>query len=153
MNKALTIDIDTAAIENADRRLSEPRDFVVNAISDYSNGLTIGFKDGVVWLFEQASKIHPVHGLRKIPDWILVKDLSCKVQDLERELEATRKELEESKVINGDKLHKASIEIQREKMYGKLQAEAQKERRRATQLSKEVVELRLKLNKLNEEII
>ena len=147
-SKVLTIDIDTAAVENADRRLAEPRDFVVNAIADYENGLTTGFKDGVEWLLEQASKTHPAHGLRKIPDWILIKDLSRKVQDLERELNATRKELDESKVVNGDKLHKASIEIQREKMYGKLQAEVQKERRRATQLNKQVVELRLKL--LNE---
>lgn len=153
MNEGLTIDIGVAAAENAERRLNEAQGFVVNAIADYNNGLTTGFKDGVEWLFEQASKTHPVYGLRKIPDWILVKDLSSKVQDLERELEATRKELEESKVINGDKLHKASIEIQREKMYGKLQAEVQKERRRATQLSKEVVELRLKLNRLEEGLI
>ena len=152
-SKVLTIDIDTAAVENADRRLAEPRDFVVNAIADYDNGLTTGFKDGVEWLLEQASKTHPAHGLRKIPDWILVKDLSRKVQDSERELEATRKELDESMVVNGEKLHKASIEIQREKMYGKLQAEVQKERRRATQLNKEVVELRLKLNKLEEGVI
>lgn len=152
-SKVLTIDIDTASVENADRRLAEPRNFVVNAIADYDNGLTTGFKDGVEWLLEQASKTHPVHGLRKIPDWILVKDLSRKVQDLERELEATRKELYESKVVNGEKLHKASIEIQREKMYGKLQAGVQKERRRATQLSKEVVELRLKLNRLEERLI
>ena len=147
-SKVLTIDIDTAAVENADRRLTEPRDFVVNAIADYENGLTTGFKDGVEWLLEQASKTHPAHGLRKIPDWILIKDLSRKVQDLERELNTTRKELSESMVINGEKLRKASIEIQREKMYGKLQAEVQKERRRATQLNKQVVELRLKL--LNE---
>lgn len=153
MNEGLTIDIGVAAAENAKRRLNGAQGFAVNAIADYNNGLTTGFKDGVEWLFEQASKTHPVYGLRKIPDWILVKDLSSKVQDLERELEATRKELEESKVINGDKLHKASIEIQREKMYGKLQAEVQKERRRATQLSKEVVELRLKLNRLDEVLI
>jgi hypothetical protein len=152
-SKVLTIDIDTAAVENADRRLTEPRDFVVNAIADYENGLTTGFKDGVEWLLEQASKTHPAHGLRKIPDWILIKDLSRKVQDLERELNATRKELDESKVVNGDKLHKASIEIQREKMYGKLQAEVQKERRRATQLNKQVVELRLKLNMLEDGVI
>lgn len=152
-SKVLTIDINTAAVENADRRLTEPRDFVVNAIADFENGLTTGFKDGVEWLLEQASKTHPAHGLRKIPDWILVKDLSRKVQVLEQELEATRKELEESKVVNGDKLHKASIEIQREKMYGKLQAEVQKERRRATQLSKEIIELRLKLNRLEEGVI
>jgi hypothetical protein len=153
MNEVLTIDIGVAAVENAERRLNETQGFVVNAIADYDNGLTTGFKDGVEWLLEQASKTHPAHGLRKIPDWILIKDLSRKVQDLERELEATRKELEESKVVNGDKLHKASIEIQREKMYGKLQAEVQKERRRATRLSKEVVELKLKLNMLEEGVI
>ena len=147
-SKVLTIDIDTAAVENADRRLAEPRDFVVNAIADFENGLTTGFKDGVEWLLEQVSKTHSAHGLRKIPDWILIKELSRKVQDLERELNTTRKELSESMVINGEKLRKASIEIQREKMYGKLQAEVQKERRRATQLNKQVVELRLKL--LNE---
>lgn len=152
-SKVAIIDIDTAAVENADKRLNEPRDFVVNAIADYDNGLTTGFKDGVEWLLQQVQKAHPAHGLRKIPDWILVKELSLKVQDLERELEATRKELEESKVVNGEKLHKASIEIQREKMYGKLQAKMQKERRRATQLNKEVVELRLELNKLKEEVI
>lgn len=152
-SKVTTIDIDTVAVENADRRLAEPRDFVVNAIADYDNGLTTGFKDGVEWLLQQASKAHPAHGLRKIPDWILVKELSLKVQDLERELEATRKELEESKVVNGEKLRKASIEIQREKMYGKLQAKMQKERRRATQFNKEVVELRLELNKLKEGVL
>lgn len=153
MNKVLTIDIDTAAIENADRRLAEPRDFVVNAIADFENGLTTGFKDGVEWLLQKASKIQPVHGLQKIPDWILVKELSRKVQDLEQDLHATRKELEESKIVNGEKLHKASIEIQREKMYGKLQAKAQKEQRRATQLTKEVVELQLELNRLKEGLI
>ena len=79
--------------------------------------------------------------------------IQCEVQDLEQELHATRKELEESKVVNGEKLHKASIEIQREKMYGKLQAKAQKEKRRAAQLTKEVVELRLELNRLKEEVI
>lgn len=152
-SKVTTIDIDTAAVENADKRLSEPRDFVVNAIADYGNGLTTGFKDGVEWILKQASKTHPAHGLRKIPDWILVKELSLKVQNLERELDVTRKELEESTVVNGEKLRKASIEIQREKMYGKLQAKAVKERRRATQLNKEVVELRLALNKLKEGVI
>lgn len=151
MKKVSTIDITVAAVENAERRLNEPRDFVVNAIADYDNGLTTGFKDGVEWLFQQVSKTHSAHGLRKIPDWILIKDLSRKVQDLERELEATRKELDESMVVNGEKLRKASIEIQREKMYGKLQAKMQKERRRATQLTKEVVELRLELNRLKEE--
>ena len=152
-SKVTTIDIGTAAVENADKRLNEPRDFVVNAIADYDNGLTTGFKDGVEWLLEQLSKARPAHGLRKIPDWILVKELSLKVQDLERELEATHKELEESKVVNGEKLRKASIEIQREKMYGKLQAKMQKETRRATQLTKEVVELRLELNRLKEGVI
>jgi hypothetical protein len=39
-------DIQTASIENADKRLEEPRDFAVNAIADYDNGLTTGFKDG-----------------------------------------------------------------------------------------------------------
>lgn len=38
-------------------------------------------------------------------------------------------------------------------MYGKLQAKMQKERRRATQLTKEVVELRLKLNRLEDGVI
>ena len=75
------------------------------------------------------------------------------MQYLERELNTTRKELDESMVVNGEKLHKASIEIQREKMYGKLQAEVQKERRRAKQLSNEVVELRLALNRLKEGVI
>lgn len=152
-SKVLTIDIGTAAVENADRRLAELRDFAVNAIEDYENGLTTGFKDGVEWLFQQASKTHSTHGLRKIPDWILIKELSRKVQYLERELNATRKELDESMVVNGEKLHKASIEIQREKMYGKLQAEVQKERRRAKQLSNEVIELRLALNRLKEGVI
>lgn len=152
-SKVATIDIGTAAVENADKRLNEPRDFVVNAIADYDNGLTTGFKDGVEWLLQQVSKAHPAHGLRKIHDWILVKELSLKVQDLELELEATRKELEESKVVNGEKLRKASIEIQREKMYGKLQAKMQKETRRATQLTKEVVELRLELNRLKDGVI
>lgn len=150
MNKVSTIDIGVAAVENAERRLNEPRDFVVNAIADYDNGLTTGFKDGVEWLLQQVYKTHSAHGLQKIPDWILVNELSRKVQDLEQELYATRKELEESKIVNGEKLHKASIEIQREKMYSKLQDKVQKEQRRATQLTKEVVELRLELNRLKE---
>lgn len=153
MNKALTIDIGVAAVENAERRLSETRNFVVNSIADYDKGLITGFKDGVEWLLQQVSKIHSAHGLQKIPDWILIKELSRKVQDLEQELHTTRKELEESKIVNGEKLHKASIDIQREKMYSKLQAKAQKEQRRATQLTKEVVELRLELNRLKEGVI
>ena len=47
-------DIQTASVENADRRLVEPRDFVVNAIADYENGLTTGFKDGAEWMLKKA---------------------------------------------------------------------------------------------------
>lgn len=47
-------DIQTASVENADRRLAEPRDFVVNAIADYENGLTTGFKDGAEWMRKKA---------------------------------------------------------------------------------------------------
>lgn len=47
-------DIQTASIENADKRLAEPRDFVVNAIADYDNGLTTGFKDGAEWMLQKA---------------------------------------------------------------------------------------------------
>lgn len=48
-------DIQTASVENADRRLAEPRDFAVNAIADYENGLTTGFKDGAEWMRKKAS--------------------------------------------------------------------------------------------------
>lgn len=47
-------DIQTASIENADKRLAEPRDFAVNAIADYENGLTTGFKDGAEWMIQKA---------------------------------------------------------------------------------------------------
>lgn len=47
-------DIQTASVENADKRLAEPRDFVVNAIADYENGLTTGFKDGAEWMRKKA---------------------------------------------------------------------------------------------------
>lgn len=47
-------DIQTASVENADRRLAEPRNFVVNAIADYDNGLTTGFKDGAEWMRKKA---------------------------------------------------------------------------------------------------
>lgn len=47
-------DIQTASVENADRRLAEPRDFVVNAIADYENGLVTGFKDGAEWMRKKA---------------------------------------------------------------------------------------------------
>lgn len=50
MYKSVTV----AAVENADRRLAEPRDFVVNAIADYENGLTTGFKDGAEWMRKKA---------------------------------------------------------------------------------------------------
>ena len=50
-------DILTASIENADRRLAEPRDFVVNAIADYENGLTTGFKDGAEWMRRKALSV------------------------------------------------------------------------------------------------
>lgn len=46
--------VNVAAVENADRRLAEPRDFVVNAIADYENGLTTGFKDGAEWMCKKA---------------------------------------------------------------------------------------------------
>lgn len=45
-------DIQTASVENADRRLAEPRDFVVNAIADYENGLTTGFKDSAEYILK-----------------------------------------------------------------------------------------------------
>lgn len=46
------IDINTAAIDNADKRLKEiPNlDFGIAAIADYDNGLTTGFKDGAHWV-------------------------------------------------------------------------------------------------------
>lgn len=47
-------DIQTASVENADRRLTEPHDFAVNAIADYENGLTTGFKDGAEWMSKKA---------------------------------------------------------------------------------------------------
>lgn len=47
-------DIQTASVENAGRRLAESRDFVVNAIADYENGLTTGFKDGAEWMCKKA---------------------------------------------------------------------------------------------------
>lgn len=50
-------DIQTASVENADRRLAEPRDFVVNAIADYENGLTTGFKDGAEWMCKKALRV------------------------------------------------------------------------------------------------
>lgn len=50
-------DIQTASIENADKRLAEPRDFVVNAIADYENGLTTGFKDGAEWMRKKALSV------------------------------------------------------------------------------------------------
>ena len=48
---------DVAAVENAERRLKEPRDFVVNAIADYDNGLTTGFKDGAQWMYEKSISV------------------------------------------------------------------------------------------------
>lgn len=50
-------DIQTASIENADKRLAEPQDFVVNAIADYENGLTTGFKDGAEWMLQKAMAV------------------------------------------------------------------------------------------------
>ena len=41
--------IQLESVENADRRLAEPRDFVVNAIADFDNGLTMGFTAGANW--------------------------------------------------------------------------------------------------------
>lgn len=48
--------VNVAAVENADKRLAEPRDFVVNAISDYENGLTTGFKDGAQFVYGDLLK-------------------------------------------------------------------------------------------------
>lgn len=50
--------LDEAAVENAERRLKEPRDFVVNAIADYDNGLTTGFKDGALYTCDKLLKWH-----------------------------------------------------------------------------------------------
>ena len=104
----------------------------------------VGYDEG----YKSYGKGVATTDLEKIPDWILVKDLSRKVQDLERELDATRKELEESKCINGEKLHKASMEIQREKMYNKQQIELNKWRRQAHEYSRAIGSLKVELNRM-----
>lgn len=104
----------------------------------------VGYDEG----YKSYSKGVATTDLEKIPDWILVKDLSRKVQDLERELDATRKELEESKVVNGEKLHKASLEIQREKMYNKQHIELNKWRRKAQEYARAIGSLKVELNRM-----
>lgn len=104
----------------------------------------VGYDEG----YKSYSKGVATTDLEKIPDWILVKDLSRKVQDLERELDATRKELEDSKVVNGEKLHKASMEIQREKMYNKQQIELNKWRRKAQEYARAIGSLKVELNRM-----
>lgn len=104
----------------------------------------VGYDEG----YKSYGKGVATTDLEKIPDWILVKDLSRKVQELQRELDAARKELEESKCINGEKLHKASMEIQREKMYNKQQIELSKWRRKAHEYSRAIVSLKVELNRM-----
>lgn len=110
--------------------------------------LTRAFEVGYDEGYKSYGKGVATTDLEKIPDWILVKDLSRKVQDLERELDATRKELEESKCINGEKLHKASIEIQREKMYNKQHIELNKWRRKAQEYARAIGSLKVELNRM-----
>lgn len=110
--------------------------------------LTRAFEVGYDEGFVSYSKSKATTDLEKIPDWILVNDLSRKVQELERELCDTRKELEDSKCINGEKLHKASIEIQREKMYNKQQVELNKWRRKAQEYARAIGSLKVELNRL-----
>lgn len=104
----------------------------------------VGYDEG----YKSYGKGLATTDLEKIPDWILVKDLSRKVQNLERELDVTRKELEESKVVNGEKLHKASLEVQREKMYHKQHIELNNWRRRAHELARAVGSLKVELNRM-----
>lgn len=51
----MIIDIDNAAVDNADKRLKEIHnlDFAIAAIADYDNGLTQGFKDGAIWMHDE----------------------------------------------------------------------------------------------------
>lgn len=110
--------------------------------------LTRAFEVGYDEGYKSYGKGVATTDLEKIPDWILVKDLSRKVQDLERELDATRKELEESKVVNGEKLHKASMEIQREKMYNKQHIELSKWRRKAQEYARAIGSLKVEINRM-----
>ena len=50
-------DLPKAAVENAERRLKEPRDFAVNDLAAYDNGLTIGFKDGAQWMYKKSISV------------------------------------------------------------------------------------------------
>ena len=104
----------------------------------------VGYDEG----YKSYSKGVATTDLEKIPDWILVNNLSRKVQELERELCDTRKELEESKTVNGEKLHKASIEIQREKMYHKQHIELNKWRRKAQEYARAIGSLKVELKRL-----
>lgn len=120
-------------------------DFKSSDIMPYlARAFEVGYDEG----YKSYGKGVATTDLEKIPDWILVKDLSRKVQDLERELDVTRKELEESKVVNGEKLHKASMEIQREKMYNKQQIELNKWRRQAHEYSRAIGSLKVELNRM-----
>ena len=127
-------------------------DFKSKDIMPYlTRAFEVGYDEG----YKSYGKGVATTDLEKIPDWILIRDLSRKVQDLERELDATRKELdatrkelEDSKVVNGEKLHKASIEIQREKMYNKQEKELIKWRRQAHELARTVASLKVELNRM-----
>ena len=121
------------------------KDFKNADIMPYlTRAFEVGYDEG----YKSYGKGVATNDLEKIPDWILVKDLSRKVQELERELDASRKELEESRGINGEKLHKASLEIQREKMYNKQHIELNKWRRKAQEYARAIGSLKVELNRM-----
>lgn len=133
---------------------SKDKENILKSIAqDYNGDNIIGllyrsFEVGRDFGFEEAQKHKSKSGLNKIPDWILVRNLTKQVEELQTQLKVKSRELEESLIINGDKLHKASIEIQREKMYNTQAKELASWRRKAHELSRAIGSLQTEINRL-----